>query len=129
MPKETARSTPFPPLGIAIAAVQVVDILIHAATDQIEPIRVLSNVVVLLWLGLVATGRVKGRLLPLIAVITYLLLNALFLVQAGVTNPQQGGVVRWMLLLLVALTLALAARLIYRIGATGKREKDTDLAE
>lgn len=57
-------------------------------------------------------GRIKGKLLPLVAVAAYFLLNALFLAQAGIANPQQGDAVRWMLLLLVVLTLALAARLI-----------------
>jgi len=108
MPQKTATPISFSRLSIAIASVQVVDILIHAATDQIEPLRVLSNAVILLWLGLAAAGRVKGKGLPLAAVAIYLLLNALFLVQAGITNPQQGDAVRWVLLLLVALTVTFA---------------------
>lgn len=43
MPQKTATPISFSRLSIAIASVQVVDILIHAATDQIEPLRVLSN--------------------------------------------------------------------------------------
>lgn len=101
-------------LRIVVALVQFFDIAIHAATDQLEPLRVASNVVILLWLGLAASGRIAPRLrqVGIGSIGVYLLLNALFLAQAGFTNPAQGGEVRWMLFLLVALTLALAIWLL-----------------
>lgn len=101
-------------LGVAIALVQLFDIAIHAATDQIELLRVASNVVILLWLALMAFGKIRGyaRQTGFASLGVYLLLNALFLAQAGFTNPAQGGAVRWMLFLLVILTLALASRLL-----------------
>lgn len=102
-------------LVVIIALVQLFDIAIHAATDQLEPLRVTSNVVVLLWLALLASGKIsayKGQT-GVASTGVYLLLNGIFLAQAGFTNPTQGGAVRWMLLLLIALTLALATGLIY----------------
>lgn len=101
-------------LHIAIALVQFFDIAIHAATDQLEPLRVASNVVILLWLVLPASSKIsgyKGRT-GFASMAVYLLLNGIFLAQAGFTNPAQGGEVRWMLFLLVALTLTLAIWLL-----------------
>lgn len=112
-------------LPVIIAFVQLFDLAIHATTDQLEPLRVASNAVILLWLVLMAFGIIRGyaRQTGIASVSGYLLLNAIFLAQAGFTNPAQGGAVRWMLILLVALTLSLAVWLIYRLGATSEREK------
>lgn len=101
-------------LAVSIALVQLFDIAIHAATDQLEPLRVASNVVVLLWLVLAASGKLSAyaRQVGVACLGVYLLLNALFLAQAGFTNPAQDGAVRWMLILLVALTLALGSWLL-----------------
>lgn len=106
------------PLGLGLAIVQLFDILIHAATDQIEPLRVTSNVVILLWVGLAAAGRVRGKALPGAAIGAYILLNSAFLATEGFTNPQQGGAVRWMLFVLVIATLSLAVALIARQPST-----------
>ena len=102
-------------LSIAIVLVQIFDIAIHAATDQLEPLRVTSNVVVFVWLVLTASGKISAyvRQIDVASVGVYLLLNALFLSQAGLMNPAQGGAVRWMLLVLVTLTLTLALWLTY----------------
>lgn len=107
---------PYPSLlGVAIALIQLFDIAIHAATDQLEPLRVASNVVILLWLILAASGKISAsmRQTDIASVGGYLLLNAIFLAQAGLTNPAQGGAVRWMLFLLVVLTLTLAIWLLF----------------
>lgn len=102
------------PLGLGLALVQLFDILIHAATDQIEPLRVTSNMVILLWIGLEAAGRFRGRVLPSAAIGVYILLNGVFLATEGFTNAQQGGSVRWMLFALVIATLSLAAAFVAR---------------
>lgn len=104
----TARSTRL--IGAAIALVQVIDIIIHAASDQLEPLRVTSNVVILLWLAAMATGRIKANFRPVaIGVVgLYLVLNIIFLALEGVTNPAQGGALRLPLFVLVLLTLVLS---------------------
>jgi hypothetical protein len=43
--------------GLAIAFVQLLDIVLHAATNQLEPLRVSSNLVILLWLAIIAAGQ------------------------------------------------------------------------
>lgn len=111
------------PLALGLAIVQLFDILVHAATDQIEPVRVTSNAIIFLWIGLEAAGRGRGKILPLIAIGAYILLNGAFLATAGFTNDQQGGQVRWMFFALVIATLGLAAARIAR-QATGLRSTD-----
>lgn len=115
MHQQTQPNTRLKGLSIGIALVQVVDIVIHAATNQLEPIRVVSNIVILLWLALLVVGRLQQRFLLITAVFmtVYLALNGVFLATNGLMNAEQGGSVRVMLLLLVILTVALSMLLIY----------------
>jgi len=98
-------------LSIGIAGVQLFDIIIHVATNQLEPIRVASNVLILLWLGIVASGRIKAQFTGVTGALLggYLGLNLFFLATAGLTNPEQGDAPRIMLFVLIILTLALSA--------------------
>jgi uncharacterized protein involved in response to NO len=102
-------------LGIAIALLQLFDIAIHAATGQLEFLRVSSNGIILLWLAVSASEwrNAKGVLAAISAVGSYFILNLVFLAREGLTNPEQGGGVRVMLLLLVFLTMTSSSVLGY----------------
>lgn len=102
-------------IAIGIAIVQLLDIILHAATDQLEPVRVTSNLVILVWLGILAVGNINIRFLPaaLAAIGTYLVLNMIFLAREGIYNLEQGGGLRVTLILLMFLTITLSALLIY----------------
>ena len=115
MSKNTAAATRSKFLVIGIALIQLFDILIHAATNQLEIIRVTSNVIILLWLAVVASGRVNARFLltAIGAIGLYFILNVSFLAREGLTNVQQGGEPRIMLFLLMFLTLSLSTLLAY----------------
>ena len=104
--------------GIAVALLQVFDIAIHATTDQLEFLRVSSNAIVLLWLAVSASEwrNAKGVMTAISAVGAYLILNLIFLAREGFTNPEQGGGLRVMLLLLVFLTVASSSALAYLQG-------------
>lgn len=101
-------------LGLALAITQLFDVVIHAATDQLEPLRVIANLAILLWLGALAIGKFQAQTLSMSlgAIGLYLALNLIFLAREGLTNPAQGDAVRVMLLLLVATTTALAMALV-----------------
>ncbi len=103
-------------LGLAIALVQLFDIAIHVATNQVEPLRILSNIIILLWVAAGVLGWLKARFRPtaVAAVSAYLLLNLIFLALEGVTNEAQGGDLRVMLFVLISLTVGLSAVWIYR---------------
>ena len=95
---------------VGIGLIQIIDILIHAATDQLEFLRVASNLVILVWLAILFFGWLKqiSQAVSAGAIGLYLLLNLIFLFQAGLTNPAQGGAPRTLLFILVILTILLS---------------------
>jgi hypothetical protein len=97
-------------LVIAIVIVQLIDIVLHAATHQLELLRVSSNLVILLWAAITVSGwlRPNLRLAALVSIAAYLVLNLIFLALYGITNPAQGGALRVSLVVLIFATLALA---------------------
>ena len=98
-------------IGLAIALVQLFDIAIHVATNQAEPLRILSNVVVLLWVAGRLFGWIGGHLrtTAVASVSAYFLLNLIFLAREGVTNEAQRGELRVVLLGLVFITVGMSA--------------------
>jgi hypothetical protein len=88
-----------------IGLVQGLDVGVHVAAGQLEPLRVAANVLIALWavVAVVRTDAARG-LAVRGALGGYLLLNAVFVALDGPTNPAQGGAVRWMLFALVVAT-------------------------
>lgn len=103
-------------LGIGNTLIQLFDIAIHVATDQTEPIRIASNIILIVWLVAVASGKIGAKFVQVAvgSIGGYLVLNIIFLMQEGITNPNQGGALRTMLFLLVFLTVALSTWLTAR---------------
>lgn len=97
-------------LAALIALVQVFDIWVHVATDQIEPIRIASNMFIFVWLGIVVSGRMNQMAWRLMGgfVGIYVLLNIVFLSQEGLTNPENNDEFRTVLFVLVGVTVALS---------------------
>ncbi len=97
-------------LPAVIAFVQVFDIVIHVASGMIEPIRIVSNVFIFVWLGIVLSGRLGHRPWRVASgfVGVYILLNAVFLATEGLTNPDNGDQFRTVLFVLVGVTVALS---------------------
>jgi hypothetical protein len=92
-------------LNLAIIALQLFDAAIHVATAQAEPIRILSNLVMVTW---VALSWKKSKSWGWLALLAYLGLNSWFLLQEGLTNPNQNNEPRILLLLLVAASSVLS---------------------
>jgi hypothetical protein len=106
-------------LGGVIAIVQVFDIFIHIATNQVEPIRITSNIIILLWLTtvfIVSTFNANFLKMAIGSIVAYLVLNIIFLMLEGVTNAEQGGELRVTLFVLVLLTVTLSTLLTYLCG-------------
>lgn len=103
-------------LAIGIVLIQILDILIHAATDQLEFLRVTSNVVILVWPAIVLSGKFNAKFLQaaISSIGLYLILNGIFLAREGLTNPEQGGEPRVMLFVLVILTALLSIILAFK---------------
>ena len=100
-------------LGIGIVVIQLFDIAIHATTDQLEPLRVVSNLIILAWVLAMMSGKLSEKIKSgtLGSIGAYLGLNIIFLALEGVTNPNQAGELRVMLFLLVILTVVLSTLL------------------
>jgi len=107
-------------IGIVIVLIQLFDIIIHVSTDQAEPIRIASNVVIIVWIIATLAGWLKEyfRNISVAAIGIYLILNFVFLAQNGLTNPEQGGALRTTLFLLVFLTVTLSALFTFRTSTS-----------
>lgn len=97
-------------LGMSVALIQIFDAIVHIATNQIEPIRIASNVIMIAWVAGLWAGWLKGqsRRISLGAIGIYLLFNLIFLAQHGLTNPNQGDALRTALFLFVGLTVLIS---------------------
>lgn len=97
-------------LTIAVLVVNVGDIALHVAIDDVEPLRISGNVVVLLAAMLMLTmSRAGQALVPLIAGAVSLALNLVFIATEGI-GPLGGVLVATTSLLLAGATLALRRR-------------------
>jgi len=101
-------------LCVALIILQILDIAVHVATDQVEVVRIISSVAIILWavaiLGqTLASVQIPSRALMALCVVVLLInlvLNIVFLVQEG---PMNEGRPRIPLFLFVLITLGLGA--------------------
>lgn len=102
------------PLIVITAGIQILDISVHAATNQLEILRVSSNIIILAWLITLILNKAdkKSRLYSYASLSLYLLLNILFLTQEGLTNASQGGDLRIALILFMLATIVLSIVLV-----------------
>lgn len=102
---------------LLITLVQVFDIIVHVTLNQIEPIRLVANVVLLI--ALLATrlfSSIKATWFLGLSGGIYLMLNGIFVLQNGLTNPTSGEprVVLIVIVLATALSGALYGRSLRR---------------
>jgi hypothetical protein len=107
--------------AIGIALIQFIDIIIHAATNQLEFLRVSSNIVILIWLAILFLSQINAKpiWISMSGMGLYLLLNLVFLAREGLTNPAQGGAPRVTLFALVILTTILSTALSFKYHRGG----------
>ena len=100
--------------AVALILFQILDIVVHIATNQVEVVRIISSVAIILWavaiLGTtLASVQIPSKALMALCVVIlliYLVLNIVFLVQEGAMNE---GRPRIPLFLFVLITLGLGA--------------------
>ncbi len=103
------------PLALVIG-LQCVDVLVHVATGQVEPIRIAASVVVTI-AGLAAVFALSRPILTLVASgLIYAVFNALFFAGSGLINPETDSL-RVPLFGFVVLTLILLVWLGQRSGS------------
>lgn len=83
----TRLSSRLLPLALLIG-LQIMDVAVHVAAQQIEPIRITSNAIIALGAIIAVLGAASvSRLVLLLSAAAYFVLNAVFLIQNGVVNP------------------------------------------
>ncbi|MDX5384466.1 MAG: hypothetical protein LPJ92_15645 [Rhodobacterales bacterium] len=114
--QNVAGSTALRGLVITLIAIQLFDVAIHVGTDQVEPVRILSNAVVGLWAVWCLFSRAAAKA-GIAAILVYLGLNGWFLAMHGLRNPDQGDALRITLFVLVGASTAIALWLRARRAA------------
>lgn len=72
-------------LIVVVALLNVGDIVLHVAIDQVEPLRIAGNIVVIAAaLGLLAIGTRRTPVIPILAGAVNLGLNVVFIVTSGI---------------------------------------------
>lgn len=96
-------------LKLIILGIQLFDILIHIAVDRIEPLRIASNIVIILWVILLLKFSVESkRWISYVVVDSYGLLNVWFIISDRVFTYFTGQELGVMFALIVStLTLSL----------------------
>lgn len=96
-------------ISILIISVQILDIIVHFLTNQLEMIRVQSNIVIMMWtiFLFIQTRAFSKSMITTISISIYLILNLLFIFQYGLVNSLSGDL-RIALIMFVLLTVSLA---------------------
>lgn len=72
-------------LTVVVAIVNVADIVLHVAIDQVEPLRIAGNIVVLATaIGMLAISALRKPIVPVVAGLVSLVLNLVFIVTSGI---------------------------------------------
>jgi len=90
-----------------ITFIQIVDATVHILTNQAEPIRIISNFLIVVWLYVLMSKKNKNINIGVVS--TYIIFNFIFLVLNGFTND---GNPRVFLYIAVSLTSILSFNLI-----------------
>ena len=76
-----------------IILIQVSDIIVHVLANQVEPLRITANVIIIIWLLLPSKNLTKS--LSLGSVGLFAILNIYFLSQFGITNDGSPRIFFW----------------------------------
>lgn len=91
-----------------LTGLQLVDVIVHIATGQVEPTRITSNVIISAGAIAALFSPFRSTQLVLVTSTLYLVLNLAFLLQNGVANPATGAL-RIPLFIFIVGSLVLAA--------------------
>jgi hypothetical protein len=71
-------------IGILLL-LNVIDVVVHVVTDQVEPLRIAGNVIVIISaLGILTLPRVRRAWVPIAAGLWSLVLNIIHIAQSGI---------------------------------------------
>ena len=76
-----------------IILIQVADTTVHVLANQIEPLRITANIIIIIWLLLPSKNLTKSISLGSISL--FAILNIYFLSQFGITNDGSPRIFFW----------------------------------
>ena len=76
-----------------IILIQVADTTVHVLANQIEPLRITANIIIIIWLLLPSKNLTKSISLGSISL--FAILNIYFLSQFGITNEGSPRIFFW----------------------------------
>ena len=76
-----------------ITLIQVADVTVHILANQVEPLRITANVIIIIWILLPLKNMTKS--LSLVSISLFAILNIYFLSQFGVTNDGSPRIFFW----------------------------------
>ena len=86
---------------LLLISLQIIDITVHVLSDQIEPLRILANALVIIWF--IQIYKNKSKNLGYLVTTIYLGLNTLFLVLNGLSNNGEPRIFFWISISLTVL--------------------------
>ncbi len=86
---------------LLLISLQIIDITVHVLSDQIEPLRILANALVIIWF--IQIYMYKSKNLGYLVTTIYLGLNTLFLVLNGLSNNGEPRIFFWISISLTVL--------------------------
>ena len=76
-----------------IILIQAADITVHVLANQVEPLRITANVIIIIWLLLPLKNLTKPLSLGSLGL--FAILNIYFLIQFGITNDGSPRIFFW----------------------------------
>jgi hypothetical protein len=101
-------------ITVLVLLVQLLDMAVHVFSNQAEPVRIASNLI--LAVGVIFASRMQGgrsQLVLILSILGYAVLNLVFLMQSGMVNTTTGAA-RLPLFGFVMVSLILLSLLVYR---------------
>ena len=84
-----------------LISLQIIDVTVHVLSDQLEPLRILANALVIIWF--IQIYKYKSKNLGYLVTTIYLGLNTLFLVLNGLSNNGEPRIFFWISISLTVL--------------------------
>ena len=84
-----------------LISLQIIDIIVHVLSNQIEPLRVMANALIVIWF--IKSYKYKSKNMGYLVTTIYLGLNILFLVLNGLSNTGEPRIFFWISISLTAL--------------------------
>jgi hypothetical protein len=92
-----------------LISLQIIDITVHVLSNQIEPLRVVANALIIIWF--IKIFKYKSKNMDYLVTPIYLGLNTLFLVLNGLSNSGEPRIFFW---ISISLTALISTLIIYK---------------